>query len=161
MDYVVVGRIITTHGLKGEMKIRSNFKYKDQVFSVGFSLYIGASKEYHKVLTYRIHKDYDMVIVSDIDDIDKAISYKQELVYVKKSDIKLGVNEYLDEDLIGLCAYYNNVKIGTILSITDEGNNNLVMRLDNGVIIPKNSNFIIDVDLDKKIINLKNVEGLL
>ena len=161
MDYVVVGRIITTHGLKGEMKIRSNFKYKDQAFSIGSSLYIGINKEHHEVLTYRVHKDYDMVIVSDIDDIDKAISYKQELVYVKKSDIKLGVNEYLDEDLIGLVAYYNNVKVGTILSITDEGNNNLVMRLDNGAIIPKNGNFIIDVDLDKKIINLKNVEGLL
>lgn len=161
MDYVVVGRIITTHGLKGEMKIRSNFKYKDQVFSVGSSLYIGTSKEYHEILSYRIHKDYDMVIVSDIDDIDKAISYKQQLVYVKRSDIKLGINEYLDEDLIGLCAYFNDVKVGIILSITDEGNNNLVMKLDNGKIIPKNSNFILDVNLDQKRINLKNVEGLI
>ena len=161
MDYVVVGRIITTHGLKGEMKIRSNFKYKNQAFSVGSSLYIGASKEHHKVLTYRIHKDYDMVIVTDINDIDKAIPYKQELVYVKKSDIKLGLNEYLDEDLIGLQAYFNDTKVGTILSITDEGNNNLVMRLDSGKIIPKNNNFILKVDISKKIIYLKNVEGLI
>ena len=32
MEYVYVGRIITTHGIKGEIKIRSNFKYKDKVY---------------------------------------------------------------------------------------------------------------------------------
>ena len=43
-DYVYIGRITNTHGLKGEVKIRSNFDYKDRVFKEGFTLYIGKDK---------------------------------------------------------------------------------------------------------------------
>ena len=49
MEYIYVGRIITTHGLNGEMKIRSNFKYKDQAFKVGNKIYIGLTREEHEI----------------------------------------------------------------------------------------------------------------
>ena len=32
MEYVYVGKITSTHGIKGELKIKSYFKYKDLVF---------------------------------------------------------------------------------------------------------------------------------
>lgn len=160
MEYIYIGRIITTHGLKGEMKLRSNFKFKEQVFKKGFKIYIGKDKELHEITSYRKHQEYDMIIVTDISDIDKAISYKQQLVYINKEDLDLE-NEYLDEDLIGLNAIYNNENIGIIESITDEGNNNIIIRLNNGKCIPRNSNFIDNVDLNKKEIIFKNLEGLL
>ncbi len=160
MEYIYIGRIITTHGLKGEIKIRSNFQYKDKVFKKDFKFYIGKEKEEHIVLSYRPHKDYDMVILSNIDDIDKAIKYKQELVFINKDDLKLN-NEYLNEDLIGLKAIYKSKEIGIVKSITNEGNNNIVIRLDNNKIIPKDDNFIDNIDFNKKEIIFKNLEGLL
>ena len=160
MEYIYIGRIITTHGLKGEIKIRSNFQYKDKVFKKDFKFYIGKEKEEHIVLSYRPHKDYDMVILSNIDDIDKAIKYKQELVFINKDDLKLN-NEYLNEDLIGLKAIYKSKEIGIVKSVTNEGNNNVVIRLDNNKIIPKDDNFIDNIDFNKKEIIFKNLEGLL
>lgn len=160
MEYIYIGRIITTHGLKGEIKIRSNFQYKEKVFKKDFKFYIGKEKEEHIVLSYRPHKDYDMVILSNIDDIDKAIKYKQELVFINKDDLKLN-NEYLNEDLIGLKAIYKSKEIGIVKSITNEGNNNIVIRLDNNKIIPKDDNFIDNIDFNKKEIIFKNLEGLL
>ena len=41
MDYVYIGKIVNTHGIKGELRIRSNFDKKDIVFKPGFTLYIG------------------------------------------------------------------------------------------------------------------------
>lgn len=161
MEYVYVGRIITTHGLKGEVKIRSNFKYKEIAFKVGSYIYIGKTKEKHEILSYRKHQDYDMLILSSIDDISIAINYKQELVYLNKVDLILPDNEYLDEDLIGLDAYYNKQKIGKVKTITDQGHNNFVILLDTGKYIPKNNNFILKVDLTKQEIHFKNMEGLL
>jgi len=159
MDYINIGKIITTHGLNGEVKITSNFKFKEQVLKKDFNLFIGESFEEHKILRYRKHQNYDMVILDKIDTIDKAIKYKQKSVYIKRSDLDLS-NNYLDEDLIGLDAYYNNEKIGVIKNIVDAGNNLLIM-LDNGKYIPKNDNFIECVDLKNKKVILKNVEGLL
>ena len=92
MEYVYVGRIITTHGIKGEIKIRSNFKYKDKVFVVGNTLYIGKNYEERKILSYRVHKDYDMVMLDGLDDIDKVIHYKNLLVFVSKDQLKLSNN---------------------------------------------------------------------
>ena len=160
MDYINIGKIITTHGLNGEVKITSNFKFKEQVFIKDFNLFIGESFEEHKILSYRKHQNYDMVILDKIDTIDKAIKCKQKNVYIKRSDLDLS-NNYLDEDLIGLDAYYNNEKIGVIKNIVDAGNNNLLIMLDNGKYIPKNDNFIECVNLKDKKVMLKNVEGLL
>ncbi len=159
MDYVYVGRIITTHGIKGELKIRSSFEYKNKVFVVGQKLFIGENKECHEILSYRKHQEYDMVVLSDILDIDKAIGYKKELVYALKSDISLKNNEYLDSDLYGFTCFFNNEKIGIVKKITFEGRENFVIRLDSGIIIPKNNHFIESIDFDAKKIIFKNLEG--
>ena len=108
MEYVYVGRIITTHGIKGEIKIRSNFKYKDKVFVVGNTLYIGKNYEERKILSYRVHKDYDMVMLDGLDDIDKVIHYKNLLVFVSKDQLKLSNNQYVNEETFTI--YIGNVE---------------------------------------------------
>ena len=45
MEYVNVGKIYTTHGLNGEVKVKSNFNYKDKIYVNGFNFYIGKDKE--------------------------------------------------------------------------------------------------------------------
>lgn len=158
MEYICIGKIITTHGLKGEMKLRSLFEYKDKVFKVGNLLYFGDGFERHEILSYRHHQDYDMVIVNDIDTIDKAILYKQKKVYITRD--LLDEEDILNSDLIGLKVMFENSKIGYVLDVVDYGNN-VLLKLSNGKYIPKNNNFISKIDLKNKTIILQNVEGLL
>ena len=40
MNNVYIGKLITTHGIKGEVRISSDFEYKDHVFVVGKKLII-------------------------------------------------------------------------------------------------------------------------
>ena len=42
--YIKIGQIVNTHGIKGELKIISDFKYKDKIFVKDFNLYIGKNK---------------------------------------------------------------------------------------------------------------------
>ena len=35
-----IGDLVNTHGIKGEVKIISNFKYKEEVFKKGSIIYI-------------------------------------------------------------------------------------------------------------------------
>ena len=159
MKYIFIGKIITTHGIKGELKIRSNFKYKEKVFKVNNFLYFGKDKIPFKILSYRVHQNYDMLTFETLDDISKVIKYKQESVYFDREKLIIE-NDYLDEDLIGLSAIYKE-ELGFVTNIVDAGNGNLLFVVDNRFYVPKNDNFIEKVDLENKKIYFKDIEGLI
>ena len=46
MKFINIGKIVNTHGIKGELRIRSDFPYKDRVFVKGNNLMID-DKEYN------------------------------------------------------------------------------------------------------------------
>ena len=118
MDKIYIGKYVTTHGIKGEIRIKSNFKYKEKVFSIGNKIYLN-NKEFI-VNSYRVHKGYDMITLKDINDINQIIQLKGSLVYVNRDDLKLVNNEYLDTDIINFSVYnekgiLHNCKIPFVL----------------------------------------------
>ena len=52
-----------------------------------FKLYIGTQKQEMIIKNYRKHKMYDMVLFYDINDINEALKYKGQSVYINKDDI--------------------------------------------------------------------------
>ena len=122
--YIKIGQIVNTHGIKGELKIISDFKYKDKIFVKDFNLYIGKNKECLTINTYRKYKIFDMVTFYNLNNINDVLIYKGEDVFVKKEDIK--VDDYFDEDLID----YN-----IILNILD-----IVSNIIQGKNVEKNIN---------------------
>ena len=56
MKYVLIGKLVNTHGLKGEVRILSNFKYKDRVFVPGMKIYIGKDKICEKINEEEYHE---------------------------------------------------------------------------------------------------------
>ena len=153
---IIVGKYVNTHGIKGEIRIKSNFKYKDKVFLVGNKLYL-KDKEF-LINSYRVHKGYDMVTFKGINDINLVLPYKGLYVYFEKKDLNLTNDEYLDSDLIGLNIYINN-KIYDKVSEIRYINNNKKLLVVNKKLIP--FELIKKIDFDKKIIILKEVDGLL
>lgn len=65
MDYIKIGKIVNTHGIKGEVRLLSKFPYKDKVFVKDMNIYI--DKKYKEVInSYRKHKNFDMITFSRI-----------------------------------------------------------------------------------------------
>lgn len=158
MNLKRLGVIVNTHGIKGEVRIISNFEYKDRIFKVGNSIYLNNNEEL-KIDTYRKHKNYDMITFNSITDIRDVLRYKGQNVYYDKDKLVLNDNEYLDDDLINLDAYYNNTLIGKIDNIELNGNKKLFVI--NNKLIPYNDNFIESIDIPNNKIILKNLEGLI
>ena len=153
---LLIGKIVSTHGIKGELKIKSNHKFKDKVFKKDNEILI--DNEIFIVNSHRIHKNLDMIKINNIDDINEVLKYVGKNIYV--NDIKLNNNEYLDEDLIGFDVYMNNNNIGKIEYIEYIKNNNL-LALNNNVYIPYNNNFINNIDFKNKRIDINYIEGLI
>ena len=59
VDLVYVGKIVNTHGIKGELRIRSDFEKKELVFKVGNKIIIEDTE--HVIRSYRYHKVFDMI----------------------------------------------------------------------------------------------------
>ena len=161
MKYVLIGKLVNTHGLKGEVRILSDFKYKDRVFIPGMKIYIGKDKVCEEIDTYRHHKIFEMITMIGYNDINQVLKYKGDYVFVNKADIKLNKNEYLNEDIIGLTVYTDNRELGIVRRIENHnGNEILFVHGKKDVLIPYNFDIIENVDLEKKEIIVKNIPGL-
>lgn len=159
MEYVCIGKLVNTHGIKGEVKLLSNFEYKNKVFVVGMNFYIGEDKEKVTVNSYRHHKVFDMVTFKEYNYINYVLKFKNKLVYVLKPDLALDNNLILDRDYIGMNAYYEGVLVGKVKDIID--NNGYKLMLIGTKFVPFNKEFISSVSVTKNELILKNVEGLL
>ena len=162
MKYVLVGKLVNTHGLKGEVRILSEFKYKDRVFLPGMKIYIGRDKVCEEIVSYRHHKIFEMIMMKGYNDINQVLKYKGEYVFVNKEDIKLNPGEYLDEDIIGLSVIVDKKVMGVVKRIEKHNRNEIlvVKSVDKNYLIPYNFDIIENVDLEKKEMSVKNIQGL-
>lgn len=161
MKYVLIGKLVNTHGLKGEVRILSDFKYKDRVFVPGMKFYLGKEKKEIKVVSYRHHKIFEMITMDGYNDINQVLGFKGMYVFANKEDIKLNDGEYLDEDIIGLTVIYNDRELGIVRRIENHnGNYVLLITGDSEILIPYNKSFIESINLEKKVMVVKNIDGL-
>ena len=154
MDYIYIGKIVSTHGIKGEVKIISDFFEKDKIFKKGFKLYITPLYHEEVINTYRVHKNYDMVTFNRYNDINEILKYIGMGVYIKRSDLDLKEDEYLLSDLIGYAVYDNNKLLGKVSGINF--NNNVLLKIDDNFYIPFIDEFIEEVDVKTKKIMSRN-----
>lgn len=161
MQEVYIGKIVNTHGIKGELRIISNFKYKQEVFKKDFPLYVGKQRQKLIINSYRPHKQYDMVTFVGISDINDALTYKGDSVYVDRND--LNIDGYILEDIVDLDVYSNDKLIGKVSTILDNtAHEILVVKNDeHKYLIPFVDEFIKEVDINNKKIVINEIEGLL
>ena len=162
MKYVLIGKIVNTHGLKGEVRILSDFKYKDKVFKKDMCVYIGKDKMCEKINSYRYHKIFDMITMDGYNNINDVLKYKGEYIFVNKEDLVLGENEYLNEDIIGLSVYVDGRLIGIVKKIEKHSVNEiLVIKNDEkNYLVPYNFDIILNIDLKERKMYVKNIVGL-
>ena len=162
MKYINIGKLVNTHGIKGEVRIISNFKYKDRVFIPGMKIYIGRDKVCEEINSYRHHKIFEMITIKGYNDINQVLKYKGEYVFVNKDDIILNDFEYLDEDIIGLKVFVDDKYMGVVKKIERYNTNNLLVVKGEvkDYLIPYNFDIIKSVDLEKREMNVVNILGL-
>ena len=162
-DYIFIGKIVNTHGIKGELRILSNFKYKNKVFVQNRRIYIGECKDEEIIVTYRKHKIFDMITMEGYNNINDVLKFLNKDVYVKKNDIDLGDGEYLDEDLIDLSILLDNENRGRVLAIKSFGSNKVIEVLIDGKVslIPYHKDFIKNIDFINKTIEFSLIEGMI
>jgi 16S rRNA processing protein RimM len=166
MDYTIIGKIINTHGVRGELKIHPMTGDIDR-FSDLKKVYIGEDKENLTVEKVRYHKSFVIIKFGEYDNINQVIPFKQKYIYVDDGDkVVLPKDSYFIDDLIDCKVFdLDNKEIGHIKDIIYTTKDDVYIvksSFDNKeYLIPAIKNFVKDVDIKNKIVIIDPIEGMI
>ncbi|MCX8111326.1 MAG: ribosome maturation factor RimM [Syntrophorhabdaceae bacterium] len=159
MKCVSIGRVISTHGLKGEVKF---WYYNEE--REGLNRYnnflVRQRDEWIELKPERIRFQKDIFYIKffGYDGLEKVTPFINKELFVKEEDLPgLGPDEYYDYQLIGLDVVN---KSGELLGKVDyimhtKANDVIVVKGDREILIPMIDTFVISIDIERSIINVK------
>ena len=104
-DYILVGKIVNTFGLKGELKISTESDFIKERFGKGSKIYLKLNGKYQEftISSSRMIKGLPTIVLNDLVDINDVTKYVGLNVYSSTDDNPvLDDNEYYIDDLVGL-----------------------------------------------------------
>ena len=140
MKKIKVGKVVNTHGIKGEIRILSDFQFKDKVFKINNSLIIG-DKEYI-IKSYRVHKMFDMVTLEGYNNINDVLFLLKKDVYFDEDNLLLNDNEVLE-------VFY-----------ASSTNKILRVKFNKEYLVPYREPFVVKIDKNKKELVIELLEGM-
>ncbi|MDF2473560.1 MAG: rimM [Anaerocolumna sp.] len=166
-NFLRVGVITTTHGIKGEVKV---FPTTDDVnrFKKLKQVILDTGKEHIELEIEGVKFFKQLVILKfkGIDNINDIEKYKgKDLLVSRENAVKLNKDEYFIFDMIGLKVVTDTQEeLGELVEVLATGANDVyVVKNTAGkeILLPAIKDCILDVDMDSKIIKVHVMEGLL
>lgn len=161
MEKIKVGKIINTHGIKGELKIQATGV---ESFDRDISYFIGNDLEKVYVNSSRFHKGFYIVKLKDFDNINDVLKFKAKDIFIDIKDLKeLNNDEFYIKDLIGLDVKDQDANyIGKLADVLEYDVNDvyIVETSDGEISIPAVDEFIIEINIKEKYIIAKIIEGM-
>lgn len=167
-NYLDVGKIVNTHGIKGEVRVQSLTNRPEERYAEGSELVVNMGNgEYIPVVikSHRVHKSFDLLTFEDYPSINDVEGFKTKMLQVDESllpELEEGVyytNELIDAEVIN----EEGELVGRIKEIlTMPANDVWVVKRENkkDLLLPNISSVILDVNLDKNQITVNVLEGL-
>lgn len=156
-DFLRVGKIVNTHGLKGEMKVISltedprRFDYLEYVIIDG---------EEKRILGCKYQKDRIIVRIEGVDTIEEAETYKTKIMEIPRENaIELEEDCYFIADLVQCFVYDTNGKeLGKIDEVIQTKSNDVYwIKSPKELLIPVILDVVLDIDINNKKITIKPV----
>lgn len=169
MNYLTLGTILKTKGLKGEVKVKSSTDFASSRYKKKNKVYLYNENtndliEVH-VSTYSNNQGFDYVSFEELKDINLITPYIGYQIVVKKEEQPpLRKDSYYFSDLINCQVIDQSHEIiGTVYKIEQfSSNETLRIKLTNGkdLLLPFVKAFIKNVDIEHKVINVELIEGM-
>ena len=165
--YVLIGKIVGVHGVKGTHKIRSYAESLD-IFKPGNSILIHDRREQdeiHEINWVKPHTGVPLLSLKGVANRQQAEAMVGCELFIKKSELpELEDNTYYWFDLIGIDVYTTEKEyLGRIESVFETGSNDVYVVKTNGqeILIPALETVVVNIDLGKKQMQVELPEGLI
>ena len=166
-EFITIGKVVSTQSNKGEVKVlpltdsTDRFNNLDTVF-----LRNSNSRTTLNIEKIRIKKNTVILKLKDIENIQEAKMIVGSFLEVKRENaVKLPKDTYFLFEIIGLEVYdENNIFLGKVENIISTGSNDVYIVKDKNkkeLSIPAIREVVKNIDLEKKRITIKMVDGLI
>ena len=164
-DYIRVGVAVSTHGLKGEIKVFPTTDDAQRFLDLN-DVYVGESHEKLRVEGARFFKNMVIVKFSGIDRIEDVERLKGSDIFVSREDaVPLEEGEYYYADLIGMKVYlFDGAYFGTLKDILETGANDVYVinsEHHGEVLVPAIKDCIKEINIEEDIMIIDLLPGLL
>ncbi|MEY9969921.1 16S rRNA processing protein RimM [Lysinibacillus sp. RC46] len=171
MEWFNVGRIVNTHGIRGEVRVLSTTDFEEERFAVGIKL--AAFKKDDKKPTWvtiesmRRHKNFILLTFEGMNNINLVEPFKEGMLKITKdqmTDDLLKENEYFFHEIIGCTIVSEEGEtIGAVTDILQTGANDVwvVKGTKKEHYIPYIEDIVKEIDVNEKKIVIHVMEGLL
>ena len=158
-EMIYIGKTVSTFGIKGELKVISDFEYCDKAYKVGNKVLINNIE--HIISSIRYHKNYVLLKIENLNNINDILKYVGFNIYIKRLDLNLSKDEFLYKDLINSEVIdEDDTKLGKIIEVVNGINVLIKVKGTKEFYIPLIDNYVKRFDLDKKILYTKNAKEL-
>lgn len=156
LEFIQAGEIVTTHGVRGEVKVLPWSDGPD--FLCEFDRVRIAGKEY-EVEGCRIQKNCNLLKLSGIDTVEAGQALRGKTVEIFRSDAPDDL--IFADELIGMKVLNNGEEIGEIAEVLDmPGNSVYVVKGKYEYMIPAVKQFILSTDLEENVMQVSLIEGM-
>lgn len=168
MDYYQIGKILNTHGIKGEVRVKAITDFPEKRFAVGEKVYAFKDDQLLQELTiksHRKHKNFDLLSFDGFDDINSVEQFKQaDLKITAEQQDDLSDGEYYYHEIIGLEVFdLANNNLGKIKEIIELGANDVWVIQKSGkkdLLIPAISDVVKEINVDDQKVIIDLLDGL-
>ncbi|WP_256761456.1 ribosome maturation factor RimM [Cohnella sp. WQ 127256] len=165
-----IGKIVNTHGIKGELKVWTQTDFPEVRFKPGSKLLMFPPETGEpitiEIVSSREQKAMYVIKVKGFDNINQVEKYKGwELKVTDNERVPLPEGEYYYRDIVG-CEVESEEgeQLGSVKDIMSTGANDIwIVKMSNGkeLLIPVIDDVLIDVDVAARKIKVRLLEGLL
>lgn len=156
LQFLEAGQIVTTHGVRGEMKVLPWADGPD--FLLEFDRVRIEGKEY-KVESCRVQKSCNLLKLEGIDTMESAQAMHGKTLEIYREDADPDI--IFAAELIGIEVYAEDAMIGKVVDVLDyPGNKVYVVKGEKEYMIPAVKAFILSTDVDNNRMQVRLIEGM-
>lgn len=158
-EMIYIGKTVSTFGIKGELKVISDFEKCDKAYKVGNKILVNNIE--HVISGVRYHKNYILLEIDNLKNINDILKYVGFNIYIKRLDLHLEDNEFLYKDLIDSDVIDDGSNLGKIIEVKQGVNLLVKVKGSKEFYIPYVDEYIIKFDLNNKKLYTKNAKDLI
>ncbi len=163
-SFLETGKIVGTHGVKGQVRIQPWCDSPEFLCSFK-KLYLDQNgQDFLNIVSARPHGNVVVATLRDVDSIEEAERYRNHVLYVDRKDVKLDKGQYFISDLIGCSVFDTDSKelLGEITDVSETGANDVwhIKREEREYLIPNIPEVVIKVDIDNETVEIRPLKGI-
>ena len=156
LQFIEAGEIVTTHGIKGEVKVLPWLDSPEDLCDFDRCCIDGREVE---IEACRVQKTCNLVKLSGIDTMEAAQAMRGKKILLYREDIDDEV--IFAAELIGVEVFADGEKIGKIKEVLDSpGNSVYVVKGEHEYMIPAVKAFILETNMEANTMQVKLIEGM-